>query len=154
MIRRPPRSTLFPYTTLFRSSHEIHPDRQGGVRSRFLCAQRSLLVVTHPHTAGDGRRETDEPGVGEIVCSPSFPSDSNLHAPGGNGGSMQNHFPQHRSHNTCGTGADDILHIREIFLEHTAFIICHFGDVAGRNPHTLIWEKPKSPGLLKERGFF
>src|SRR6266496_5302887 len=25
MIRRPPRSTLFPYTTLFRSSPEGHP---------------------------------------------------------------------------------------------------------------------------------
>src|SRR3712207_8240375 len=25
MIRRPPRSTLFPYTTLFRSSHHRHP---------------------------------------------------------------------------------------------------------------------------------
>src|SRR2546429_9862955 len=24
MIRRPPRSTLFPYTTLFRSRHEVH----------------------------------------------------------------------------------------------------------------------------------
>src|SRR5260370_21055009 len=24
MIRRPPRSTLFPYTTLFRSSRDIH----------------------------------------------------------------------------------------------------------------------------------
>src|SRR2546428_5544763 len=24
MIRRPPRSTLFPYTTLFRSSHSTH----------------------------------------------------------------------------------------------------------------------------------
>src|SRR2546427_4253450 len=24
MIRRPPRSTLFPYTTLFRSPHEAH----------------------------------------------------------------------------------------------------------------------------------
>src|SRR3989442_7510878 len=24
MIRRPPRSTLFPYTTLFRSHYEIH----------------------------------------------------------------------------------------------------------------------------------
>src|SRR5256885_13255000 len=24
MIRRPPRSTLFPYTTLFRSVHECH----------------------------------------------------------------------------------------------------------------------------------
>src|SRR3712207_9186636 len=28
MIRRPPRSTLFPYTTLFRSLYQIHwPDR-------------------------------------------------------------------------------------------------------------------------------
>src|SRR3712207_7185492 len=25
MIRRPPRSTLFPYTTLFRSDEEVHP---------------------------------------------------------------------------------------------------------------------------------
>src|SRR3712207_7703786 len=25
MIRRPPRSTLFPYTTLFRSSHQRYP---------------------------------------------------------------------------------------------------------------------------------
>src|SRR3712207_8386485 len=28
MIRRPPRSTLFPYTTLFRSVHELPPLRQ------------------------------------------------------------------------------------------------------------------------------
>src|SRR2546430_5635600 len=27
MIRRPPRSTLFPYTTLFRSQEESDPDR-------------------------------------------------------------------------------------------------------------------------------
>src|SRR3989454_243274 len=26
MIRRPPRSTLFPYTTLFRSLHDMGPD--------------------------------------------------------------------------------------------------------------------------------
>src|SRR3712207_6938046 len=26
MIRRPPRSTLFPYTTLFRSVHALHPE--------------------------------------------------------------------------------------------------------------------------------
>src|SRR2546427_7305088 len=25
MIRRPPRSTLFPYTTLFRSAHDFRP---------------------------------------------------------------------------------------------------------------------------------
>src|SRR3712207_7134501 len=29
MIRRPPRSTLFPYTTLFRSRHELRPLRWG-----------------------------------------------------------------------------------------------------------------------------
>src|SRR3712207_8452852 len=30
MIRRPPRSTLFPYTTLFRSDHD-HVELPGGV---------------------------------------------------------------------------------------------------------------------------
>src|SRR5260370_15404253 len=38
MIRRPPRSTLFPYTTLFRSVHRpaavIHPGLQGQQRHR------------------------------------------------------------------------------------------------------------------------
>src|SRR2546430_13359251 len=29
MIRRPPRSTLFPYTTLFRSLVKLHAARQG-----------------------------------------------------------------------------------------------------------------------------
>src|SRR3712207_8406765 len=33
MIRRPPRSTLFPYTTLFRSRFQA-PLRRGGVRRR------------------------------------------------------------------------------------------------------------------------
>src|SRR3712207_9014234 len=44
MIRRPPRSTLFPYTTLFRSDHEVirfaelDPDTRGD-----LPAQRPGL---------------------------------------------------------------------------------------------------------------
>src|SRR3712207_8477242 len=37
MIRRPPRSTLFPYTTLFRS----HAVRRGGRRDRRLVADRA-----------------------------------------------------------------------------------------------------------------
>src|SRR3712207_8435007 len=32
MIRRPPRSTLFPYTTLFRSGPHHHPRRRGRPR--------------------------------------------------------------------------------------------------------------------------
>src|SRR3712207_7617958 len=45
MIRRPPRSTLFPYTTLFRSARSssmmagpmgMSPDKQGGGRSNVV----------------------------------------------------------------------------------------------------------------------
>src|SRR2546422_4192170 len=43
MIRRPPRSTLFPYTTLFRSKRE--PPR----------VERELVAVAEP--AGDGGLE-------------------------------------------------------------------------------------------------
>src|SRR2546427_8447752 len=35
MIRRPPRSTLFPYTTLFRSHHDPVLLDLGGVRREF-----------------------------------------------------------------------------------------------------------------------
>src|SRR3712207_6857853 len=34
MIRRPPRSTLFPYTTLFRSRHQSGDRDHGGLRGR------------------------------------------------------------------------------------------------------------------------
>src|SRR2546422_6098135 len=48
MIRRPPRSTLFPYTTLFRSrasDHRRHVERQDAVileRIRALAARDEL----------------------------------------------------------------------------------------------------------------
>src|SRR3712207_8223458 len=41
MIRRPPRSTLFPYTTLFRSSLQTHNVNRCG-RSRHLARKLSL----------------------------------------------------------------------------------------------------------------
>src|SRR3712207_7254309 len=46
MIRRPPRSTLFPYTTLFRSvaDHRVPPQRTGG--------NRQGIVVSHPKVGG------------------------------------------------------------------------------------------------------
>src|SRR2546422_6376048 len=44
MIRRPPRSTLFPYTTLFRS--HVYPDEDGMVviRGRLAPEVGALLV--------------------------------------------------------------------------------------------------------------
>src|SRR2546430_5450238 len=43
MIRRPPRSTLFPYTTLFRSLHVGDRQNAGGVR---------VAVVVHQPGSG------------------------------------------------------------------------------------------------------
>src|SRR2546427_3644043 len=56
MIRRPPRSTLFPYTTLFRS------DRAGilqGIRSahRKRCDRRRSRSLRPHLRAGSGRRD-------------------------------------------------------------------------------------------------
>src|SRR3712207_8956250 len=52
MIRRPPRSTLFPYTTLFRS-HARGRARAGRI-ARGLLGERALVVVReHLHEAGE-----------------------------------------------------------------------------------------------------
>src|SRR3712207_8156369 len=39
MIRRPPRSTLFPYTTLFRSAGEPHPAERRKEQLRVVFAR-------------------------------------------------------------------------------------------------------------------
>src|SRR2546430_5809925 len=46
MIRRPPRSTLFPYTTLFRSSTKTTLHTRWQLISRALIEQHWILVWT------------------------------------------------------------------------------------------------------------
>src|SRR2546422_1388593 len=46
MIRRPPRSTLFPYTTLFRSLEEIDEDALRGKLYTADWADPDLLIRT------------------------------------------------------------------------------------------------------------
>src|SRR2546426_8859320 len=43
MIRRPPRSTLFPYTTLFRSPLQVHNLEDGGVLVQYNCECPELV---------------------------------------------------------------------------------------------------------------
>src|SRR2546430_3294700 len=52
MIRRPPRSTLFPYTTLFRSKDQLPPS------GRHDRAARSV-VLPHVHVAADDAARGD-----------------------------------------------------------------------------------------------
>src|SRR2546430_10623570 len=46
MIRRPPRSTLFPYTTLFRSATAtIETFQHWGLRALFIAVHAGLLLL-------------------------------------------------------------------------------------------------------------
>src|SRR2546422_7349965 len=56
MIRRPPRSTLFPYTTLFRSSHQ----RNDGARLLVspLHVRIQIRPACHIHSLGPDRKST------------------------------------------------------------------------------------------------
>src|SRR5947207_10913741 len=61
MIRRPPRSTLFPYTTLFRSHLAgrglgVYP-AAAGQRDRQLHQDRAAVAGAHPCAEGGGAAE-------------------------------------------------------------------------------------------------
>src|SRR3712207_7663474 len=69
MIRRPPRSTLFPYTTLFRSEPSPAAATVAAIRATSGCSPRRLsashdaadpTVVSRPVSAGRSEEHTSE----------------------------------------------------------------------------------------------
>src|SRR2546427_1438856 len=63
MIRRPPRSTLFPYTTLFRSLEDLEPFRseigqQYGQPRHVPAGPREAGYMSDPHGVGIDRKST------------------------------------------------------------------------------------------------
>src|SRR2546429_83479 len=74
MIRRPPRSTLFPYTTLFRSGFSYTPSQLNGdvavtTVAADMAAQRGILVVTAAGNEGPGSRSIWTPADGDSVLA-------------------------------------------------------------------------------------
>src|SRR5258708_15210207 len=65
MIRRPPRSTLFPYTTLFRSSNPVNPGHVDGEdQSRGRCP-----LAQHCKCRGRSEEHTSElQSPDHLVC--------------------------------------------------------------------------------------
>src|SRR5260221_7798520 len=51
MIRRPPRSTLFPYTTLFRSEAAVKSAQSAGDNAWMLVSAALVLMMTGPGLA-------------------------------------------------------------------------------------------------------
>src|SRR2546429_2168585 len=63
MIRRPPRSTLFPYTTLFRSYQQKYSNRLAGdsVAHKGLCSLQLLKYLRKYRL--DGRTQDGERNI-------------------------------------------------------------------------------------------
>src|SRR2546428_8241975 len=68
MIRRPPRSTLFPYTTLFRSVEAVGPEPE--LRSDF-----GLQVDAKVDAAQKGNRKAYFPENGGYIDCPVYRSE-------------------------------------------------------------------------------
>src|ERR1044072_7509722 len=65
MIRRPPRSTLFPYTTLFRSAYESDtPDAADAAKEHDRCGSHLVTPLLASNLAGAllVRRVLERPG--------------------------------------------------------------------------------------------
>src|SRR2546430_7387823 len=62
MIRRPPRSTLFPYTTLFRSQVEIVVQVNGKVRGRVTVSRGA----TEAHVLEQALKDRSEEHTSEL----------------------------------------------------------------------------------------
>src|SRR5260221_13998938 len=70
MIRRPPRSTLFPYTTLFRS-HCAHSCSLRTVRVHAHCTLCALMLIAHCAMGMNARSEehtSELQSHSDIVC--------------------------------------------------------------------------------------
>src|SRR2546426_1030608 len=74
MIRRPPRSTLFPYTTLFRSRHRGARWRRRGRRTIFACDREHHDGQGEQNSAAHNPPPRDiESGSAQRTCPVSRP---------------------------------------------------------------------------------
>src|SRR2546429_5574171 len=81
MIRRPPRSTLFPYTTLFRSLWRNRRALVPSIRCRIDGGGRSRFAR--------GLRQFGK----HVACARRQPDEANRHAPCTRGGARQGSLP-------------------------------------------------------------
>src|SRR3712207_1986865 len=73
MIRRPPRSTLFPYTTLFRSHLGDHRDHPGACREEGDGADPGS--ADDRRNLGQSPERTERPGRGEPMTTSNDPDE-------------------------------------------------------------------------------
>src|SRR2546425_9420002 len=69
MIRRPPRSTLFPYTTLFRSDDEVPDDQRFNGNLRFMTIAQHVRRFRAQRGQSRSEEHTSElQSLAYLVC--------------------------------------------------------------------------------------
>src|SRR2546428_9321544 len=69
MIRRPPRSTLFPYTTLFRSTPEVGSSRNSTLGSCMIADPKATRCFQPPGKLPRSEEHTSElQSRSDLVC--------------------------------------------------------------------------------------
>src|SRR3989454_4302965 len=83
MIRRPPRSTLFPYTTLFRSPEMLELRRHRHIREAVAVVRKELALPREvrlhrlqplPDVRVDARIDERDPPLGDVALQQLQPS--------------------------------------------------------------------------------
>src|SRR3712207_7313167 len=88
MIRRPPRSTLFPYTTLFRSGRgaavgvtRLPAAPRGGPRRRDGAREQRLRHPRHPRRARSEEHTSELQSRQYLVCRPLLEKKTHFSTP-------------------------------------------------------------------------
>src|SRR5947207_11487168 len=68
MIRRPPTSTLFPYTTLFRSHSRLRCTRRWSVTSSFFTISRSSTCANRRSQERSEEHTSELQSHSDLVC--------------------------------------------------------------------------------------
>src|SRR2546423_11152609 len=83
MIRRPPRSTLFPYTTLFRSWAEFAPLKLGQgvlVGHRGVAEGRAAVAHVAPVVERSEEHTSELQSLAYLVCRLLLEQKTNIHS--------------------------------------------------------------------------
>src|SRR2546425_8782909 len=75
MIRRPPRSTLFPYTTLFRSRRRGGPRAGVSRRAHYARPVRGFRVPVLRSCVPRAEERVARPGAARPLCVSALPRD-------------------------------------------------------------------------------
>src|SRR5690348_1121734 len=111
--------------------HKPLPYWESGQCPGLLVAKRLLFVEADPYSTGDRGRESDKPGVGEVVRGTGFAAEGMLQSGAGRSRrTVKHHALEQIGHGARRLYANYILHFRIIFLERVAFIVHNPANVA------------------------